>query len=390
MPRSSDIPRLSWAEACARRLARHGLVSPRPGATPTNIASAMCGAHAQVMAAAELSIGLRGDGLTREHVREALWRDRSLTKTFGPRTTVHLLATEDLPMWIAALGAVPSRRVAPDRAGLLDACQAEAVVEAIAGALEDAELTVDELGAEVVARTGPWAGELVMEAFQGKWPRWRAAIGQAAVRGVLCFGPERGRRVTYTNPHRWMGAFRPADPDAALGELLRRYLHAYGPARPEDFARWLAAAPRWAEDLFQKHTAGLRHVELEGTTAWELDEDAGSAAPAGDSGVLLLPYFDAYVVGSQPRELLFPGAAWGRALARGQAGNYPVVLVDDTVAGVWHGRRAGGRLAVTVELLSEVTPRHVLQLGEQVERIGRIMQAEPSLTMGEVTVGAHA
>jgi hypothetical protein len=285
---------------------------------------------------------------------------------------------------------VPSRRVAPDRAGLLDASQADMVVEAIAGALEHAELTVDELGAEVVARAGPWAGDLVMEAFQGRWPRWRAAIGLAAVRGVLCFGPERGRRVTYTNPHRWMGRFQPADPGEALGELLRRYLHAYGPARPEDFARWLAATPRWAEDLFRKHADELRQVELEGTMAWVLEKDAAGQEPVSGEGVLLLPYFDAYVVGSQPRGLLFPGRAWDRALARGQAGNYPVVLADDTVAGVWHGRRSGRRLSVTVELLREMTPAHIRQLGEQVERIGRIMDAEPSLTIGTVTVGAHA
>ena len=350
----------------------------------------MCGAHAQVMSAAELSIGLRGDGLRREDVRAALWGDRSLIKTFGPRTTVHLLASADLPMWIGALGAVPSRRVAPDRARLLDARQAGQVVEAIAGALEDAELTVEELGAEVVSRTGPWAGDLVMEAFQGKWPRWRAAIGLAAACGGLCFGPDRGGRVTYTNPHRWMGEFRAADPALALGEVLRRYLHAFGPARPEDFARWLAATPRWAEDLFHEHIAELRQVDLEGTTAWVLEEDAAEAEIPPGGGALLLPYFDAYVVGSQPRELLFPGPAWDRALARGQAGNYPVVLVDEAVAGVWHGRRTGKRMAVTIELLRKVTPEHVLQLGEQAERVGRIMGVQPRLSMGKVTIGAHA
>ena len=42
----------------------------------------------------------------------------------------------------------------------------------------------------------------------------------------------------------------------------------------------------------------------------------------------LLPYFDAYVVGSHPREVVFPGRAYERALSGGQAGNFPVVLVD--------------------------------------------------------------
>ena len=48
-------------------------------------------------------------------------------------------------------------------------------------------------------------------------------------------------------------------------------------------------------------------------------------------------YFDAYVVVGQPRDLLYPGAAGTRALTpSGQAGNYPVLLVDGVVGGVWH------------------------------------------------------
>ena len=40
-------------------------------------------------------------------MQRALWQDRSLVKTFGPRGTVHLLATGDLPMWTGALSALP-------------------------------------------------------------------------------------------------------------------------------------------------------------------------------------------------------------------------------------------------------------------------------------------
>ena len=71
---------------------------------------------------------------------------------------------------------------------------------------------------------------------------------------------------------------------------------------------------------------------------WQL---AGEPATAAASGVRLLPYFDAYVVAGQPRALLFPGRAAERALAGGQAGNFPVLLVDGMVAGVWHAKRAG-------------------------------------------------
>ena len=59
---------------------------------------------------------------------------------------------------------------------------------------------------------------------------------------------------------------------------------------------------------------------------WLAAEDGPAPSPIVGS-VHLLPYFDAYTVAGQPRELLFPGRAAERALARGQAGNFPVLLV---------------------------------------------------------------
>lgn len=105
----------------------------------------------------------------------------------------------------------------------------------------------------------------------------------------------------------------------------------------------------------------------------------------------LLPYFDAYIVAGQPREWLFPGAAAGRALTPvGQAGNYPVLLVDGIVAGVWHQRRSGQRLDITVEPLRPLTRRQRSELDEEVELVAKVMEATATLTVGTVTVGAHA
>jgi hypothetical protein len=43
----------------------------------------MCGAHAQVLSAAELSIGLRIAGITRTDIQEALWTEH--------RTPTHMM-----------------------------------------------------------------------------------------------------------------------------------------------------------------------------------------------------------------------------------------------------------------------------------------------------------
>jgi hypothetical protein len=386
---TTDLPRLSWDAILARRLERHGLAAPLSDTQPAEIVGAMCGAHAQIFSAAELSIGLRLAGITRTDVRDALWREHSLIKTFGPRGTVHLLPARDLSMWAGALSALPPSSSPFPQDARLTPEQTDMVIAAIAVALEDAELTIDELSAAVVAASGAWAGDLVMPAFQGMWPRWRQAIDTAANRGVLCFGPNRGRNVTYTNPRRWLPSFRPADGRAALAELVRRYLHAYGPATSQQFAQWLAMPQPWARELFASLGSALQPVEIEGTRAWLVAEDTTMPATQ-PHGVRLLPYFDAYVVGSHPRDRLFPGRAAERALAGGQAGNFPVLLIDGVAAGVWHQRRAGRKLVITVEPLQELTTVQRRALDEQVERVGAIMEGTPELTVGAVMVGAHA
>ncbi|MFD9599364.1 winged helix DNA-binding domain-containing protein [Streptomyces sp. NPDC059970] len=376
---------VTWTGANARRMERQGLAAP-VHLTPADAVGALPAAHAQVLSAAELSVGLRTTGATRTDVREALWTERTLVKTHGPRGTIHLLPMTELPMWTGALSAVPAGRNPLPADVRMTPEQTEAVLAAIADALTGAELTVDELSDAVVERAGAWAGDRVMPAFQDMWPRWRQVMHLAGHRGALCFAPGRGRKVTYTRPDAV-----PLDGPEALARLVRRYLYAYGPATPQHFAKWLAAPQRWAAELFTGMAARgeIEEVAYEGEPAWLVAGD--TAFPVEPvRGVRLLPYFDAYLIASQPREKLFPGVAYTRALAGGQAGNFPVLLIDGTVAGVWHQRRSGRRIAVTVEPLSPLTAGQLQGLEEQVARVGEVLEGKPELTVGKVTVGAHA
>ena len=267
--------------------------------------------------------------------------------------------------------------------------QTQAIIAAIAVVLAEAELTTDKLTEALIAQVGAWTGDPVMPAFQELWPRWRLAQGLAGVRGALCFGPNRGRNVTYTNPRRWLPGFQPENSQTALAGLVKRYLYAYGPATPQQFAQWLAVPRRWAADLFASLATQLQQVEFNGSPAWEVTGDS-TAPNIEPQGVRLLPYFDAYAVGSHPRELLFPARAAERALAGGQAGNFPVLLIDGIVAGVWHLNRSGRKIEITVEPLEDLTPAQRHALDEQVERIGQILEGQPHWSTGIVTTGAHA
>ena len=376
----------SWAQVCARRLERQWLLAPSQTASPADIVRDMCGAHAQVMPAAELSVGMRSAVISRADVRASLWEDGTLVKAFGPRGTVHLLPTADLSLWTGALGAIPPH---PGLEQFLTPGRADEIVAAVADALRNRELTVDELNDAIVDRTGALAAEPVMPAFQGMWPRWRAAMSTAGTRGALCFGAGRGRAATYRSPGQLLPGFRPADAAPALGWLLRSYLQAYGPATPAHFARWLGAPREWASRLLEDHREELAPVTVEGSPAWVLrsDPDAITTEPAG---ARLLPYFDSYVVAGQPRESLFPGAAGARALARGQAGNYPVILIDGVVSGLWHHRRSGKKVEITAELFRPAGSLQLDELAQQADRVGSFLQSEVRLALGAVDIGGHA
>jgi Winged helix DNA-binding domain len=352
---------------------RLGLTSGFTG--PAEVAVALAGVHAQVMTSAEVAIGLRVPGATRAHVRAS----DALVRTYGPRGTVHLLAAADLGRWTSFLSLVAE---VPAASGLTRE-QGDLLVDAIDSSLgRDAELVMDELDAAVVARVGDWAGELCMPAFGGMWPRWRHVLPLASMRGILCFGAGRGRRVTYRRPDVNSVGLTPAE---VVPWAVRAYLYAYGPSTPARFANWLAIDPARAEEMFG--AADLEQVDVEGTVAWVAP---GSAEPVDPvPGVLLLPYFDSYSyrVGVLCPERMYPGPVGARALR----GAYQNLVVDGLVAGVWQQRRTARRIAVTVEPMVRLTARQRELVAEQASLVAAIQEGTlSSVAFGPVSSGAHA
>ena len=133
-------------------------------------------------------------------------------------------------------------------------------------------------------RTGPWAVERTMDAFQVKWPRWRQLTSTAAHRGVLCFGPNKGRNVTYTNPHRWLPGFRPAAAHPRPWRPSSAATSTRSGRRRRNTSRD-GSASRHARRGRRSRTLGdeLEAVEMDGERAWVVAGDTAvpSRPPAG-------------------------------------------------------------------------------------------------------------
>ncbi len=105
MPVKANPPvaaELSWAQVHAFRMARHRLGRRAPKKDLARVVGDIGGVQAQVMSAAELQVAVRAECKV-EDVRTALWRDKTLAKTWLMRGTLHLLPAEDLPLFAGAM-----------------------------------------------------------------------------------------------------------------------------------------------------------------------------------------------------------------------------------------------------------------------------------------------
>ena len=109
--------------------------------------------------------------------------------------------------------------------------------------------------------------------------------------------------------------------------------------------------------------------------------------------VRLLPQYDAYVMGTRPRERIVPDAVRARirTFKRGRwegAAGVPLLLVDGVVAGVWDRRARHGRIAITVEPVLRLTARQRLLLAAEARRVGRFLGRDADLEIGPIGTDA--
>jgi hypothetical protein len=376
---------VGWDQVRARRLAR-SFLSERAGADRlVEVAGAVCGVHAQVQASAELQLAARVDGVTQADVRAALWKRRELVKAWTIRGTLHLHPAGELPLWHAArravLGPADEGLAAwTDPAGVvhpaLGAAEVEAVRAAVWEALDGRCLLRDELTEEVVIRVGAA-------------PRDRLRSGFAFFLSDLCQGPPQGSRITLARPDQWIDGWREVDEGDALREVCRRFLRTYGPARPGTFAAWLgSAAFRTAEAEALLHGLGdeLEEIAVGSRPYFVLARDRSFPTPSRQA--LLLPEYDAYLMGFRERDELVPGAvreliaSHGRGRYEGPAATR-LVLVDGVAAGLWERKKRGKRVELRVHMAQRVTKTVRAGIEREAERIGAFLGLAPLLEVEE-------
>lgn len=345
-----------------RRRARLGqrlALAPGHGA-PDVVAAArsVVALHSTDPASAVLAAVVRTPGAAPDDVVRALYEDRELVRVLAMRRTMFVVPHDLVPVVT-----VTADRVARDERrkmhALLAASGVSARPEAWARAAERVLLDVlTERGTasakELAAADDRLAARISLS------PGTRYATTQSVATRLLVVLSAEGRvlrarptggwastQFTWTTPSGWRDLGPAPDPAEAAARLAGLWLHAYGPARPDDLRWWTGWTVRRTRDAL----AALDTVDVlleDGTPGVRLADDDEPAAPP-DPWVALLPAFDPAAMAWTHREHVL-GAHRAHVYDRnGNAG--PTVWVDGRVVGGW-AQRADGE--VVTELFEDV------------------------------------
>jgi hypothetical protein len=345
-------PQLSDRQARLLRLRSQRLdAERREPAGAVGAVRELCGVHAQLPSSSALTLRPRTDGLDAAAVEEARVKERALLRTWVMRGTFHLIATDDAGWLLPLLAPVMLARSRRRRAELgLDEDTFARALRIMRRALAGGPLTRPEL-AERLKRGG------VDRAGQ----RIAGLVQRAGLEGVLCHGPDRAGEPTLVLLEDWTGGRagrrhgHGLDRDAAMAELARRYLAAYGPAGPADLAAWSGIPVREARSAVAGIGGELVEVRVAAEPAWLPASRASwlDDPPPGEPLVHLLPGFDVYLLGYRDRALAVP-ADRARTVWTGGGFIKPTLTVDGWAAGTWRSDRSGPRMEITVEPFSAV------------------------------------
>lgn len=325
------------------RLGRRHFLAGQSDAPVTLIAHTLVGLHATDPATPYLSLWARSTGFRIEDLSRAFFDDRSLVKHLAMRRTLWVVPAAELATFQSGasdrVAANELRRLSADaeKAGLGGAQWVERACAAVLdhlgrhgaqSALELRKALPELAGTHDNAPGKQWGGETPLA------PRVLTVLG---VRGDIVRGDNAGgwtvSRPLWTLASDWLGAdaAQAAAPvETARADLVRTWLHTFGPATCEDIKWWFGNTLTAARQAL--HDIEAVEVDLDGVVGYVLPDDL-EIEPDPEPWVALLPGLDPTTMGWMQRDW-YLGEHREQVFDRnGNAG--PVAWCDGRVVGGW-------------------------------------------------------
>ena len=379
--------RITVDERRARLGVRHAL-SPGHGASNvTDTARAVVALHGTDPASTVLAALARAPGSTPGDMAAALFDDRTLVRVIAFRRTVFAVPLDFAPACFTGAADTVARserrmfhKLLVDT-GVTDDPEPW-LLRAEAAALEVIRAN-DEVTSADLAAADPILATRLHLAPGTKYETWQGVASRLlnllSAQGLVVRARPKGGWTS--TQFRWVAAEQWApslaervDPVEATTRIARAWLHAYGPASPDDLQWWTG----WTKTRMREALASVDtvDVDLDGMPGLMLADDA-EPVPAPDSWVALLPALDPSAMGWKHRDFCLGPHREPLYDVNGNAG--PTAWANGRMVGGWAQRDDG---EVVVRLLDDVGSETTAHIEKRA--------AELTTMLGDVRLKARA
>jgi hypothetical protein len=286
-------------------------------------------------------------------------------KTWAQRGTLHLLAAADLKWLLSLYGPIFNAGNKRRRTEL--------------GLDEETCARGSQLLHNLLAEYGPLTRAEIVVHLASKGLRLEGQavphlLGYCALNGLLCWGPMREGEPTYVRLADWLDDWEalPEPESNPYPELALRYLAAYGPAQPEDFASWSGLPLKEIRPAWQQIANQLLQVQIEQQTAWMLKTQSSWLDELSSTtlSVRLLPRYDTYLLGYRNRDFVV-GSAYAKRINAGGGIIHPTIVADGQVVGIWKTKKGKNGLEVLIEPFEPLAPEIEAGIEAEIEDLAR-------------------
>jgi len=339
----------------------------------------VCGLHAQASTTPYLSLWSRVENFKNDLLDHELYRNRSLVKTWCMRGTLHVIPSQDLPIYNQAL-----RRMwfehhgrfmrAPDWPSREE--RKNFIYPKIREALADKPLKRKDLNAKVQSLLRDDSKH-----YQRLFSGWGGILKETAYEGLTVHAKPCDRESCFARLDQWLPNLdlQSVDEQSAQNRLLIRYLRGYGPATQQDFCLWSGMMAGDAKKALENSSHVLEKVEIEGKKGrfLLLKEDLKTLDSLGldeKAPTCLLPKFDSILLGHRDRTRIIKKEYKNHVFKPMGGDIAATVLINGQVVGTWRQKKTKDALTITIKPFEKIRKEDLKEVEEKAKDLGKQMR----------------
>ena len=336
--------------------------------TPEELVGWMGAMQAQDFAMAKWAVGVRVPGSTEESVEKA-YNQGKILRTHLMRPTWHLVSADDIS-WMLELTAPQIKRILKTNDKRFEFN-------------ETVYSTSNKLLEKVLSNEQCMTREELVREFDNihirtDENRLSHIMMGAELDGVVCSGPLRGNKLTYTLLEDRVPTKKSLSREEALATLATRYFKSHGPATVRDFVWWSGLTVTDARRALETVKSGFISETIDSETYWMTP---GSAHRRMYSQQLrLLPAFDEVLIGYANRSAALATVHNKKAISDNGIFR-PIIVENGQVKGLWKRNTIKDRVLIEATVFQPINEETKSAIEAEALRFGEFLNKRVEINL---------